>query len=70
MEALQPLTDDYTLFVHLIPPDGSAPIGADAQRRSGLYATSLWQVGDGVVDNRKIGRGRVVCGGVGGRAIM
>ena len=43
---------DYTVFVHLLTPDGEFVAGQDAQPLSGLYPTSFWDEGEMVVDGR------------------
>lgn len=49
-EALRPLAEDYTVFVHILAPDGT-PVGtADGPPRQGLYPTSAWQPGEQVED--------------------
>ena len=43
------ITGDYTLFVHLRPPDDPRPMAqADAQPQDGNYPTYLWQAGEAV----------------------
>jgi hypothetical protein len=44
---------DYTLFMHLLRPDGTFVKGNDAQPLDGLYPTSFWEPGEQIVDNRE-----------------
>jgi hypothetical protein len=41
---------DYTVFVHLLGPNGSQIAGADGPPVAGDYRTSLWQAGDQIED--------------------
>jgi len=49
-QALQPLAVDYTIFVHLLGENGDLIVQHDAQPQSGRYPTSIWDVGELVVD--------------------
>lgn len=46
------VTQDYTVFVHLLTPDGEFVAGQDGQPLDGLYPTSYWGEGETVVDGR------------------
>jgi hypothetical protein len=50
--SLRPVTEDYTVFVHLLAPDGTWVDGDDGQPRRGLYPTSYWSPGEIIVDER------------------
>lgn len=45
-QALSQMTADYTIFVHLLGPDGRPVVQDDRQPLNGLYPTSQWQVGE------------------------
>ncbi len=47
-EALTPISQDYTAFVHLVGPDG-APV-AQLDRQPGGHPTSSWRPGEWVMD--------------------
>jgi hypothetical protein len=42
---------DYTVFVHLLDANGKVVAQTDAQPRSGLYPTSLWDPGEVIRDD-------------------
>ncbi len=44
-EALRPMTEDYTLFVHLLGPDNGIVAARHTWPGNGRYPTSLWEVG-------------------------
>ncbi|VAW42987.1 hypothetical protein MNBD_CHLOROFLEXI01-78 [hydrothermal vent metagenome] len=46
------VADDYTVFVHLLTPEGEFVTGQDGQPLGGLYPTSFWEAGEIVVDGR------------------
>jgi hypothetical protein len=48
------VADDYTVFVHLLQPDGAFVAAYDSQPLDGLYPTSFWAAGEMVVDMRTI----------------
>ena len=52
--SLAPLERDYTVFVHLIGPDGALAAQADGPPVGGDYPTSLWAPGEIVADGRLI----------------
>jgi hypothetical protein len=45
-QALHPVAEDYTIFVHLLGPDGELLAQHDAPPVGGLYPTSQWVAGD------------------------
>jgi hypothetical protein len=45
---------DYTVFVHLVDPDGNLIAQADSPPANGAYPTSLWDVGEIIVDEHEI----------------
>jgi hypothetical protein len=49
-QAVAPLDEDYTVFVHLIDQNGVAVSQHDGQPMQGFYPTSRWDVGDNVRD--------------------
>ncbi|MCB8980882.1 MAG: hypothetical protein H6657_26030 [Ardenticatenaceae bacterium] len=51
-QAVGPIAEDYTVFVHLLTPDGEFAAGQDGQPRQGLYPTSFWEEGEMVADGR------------------
>lgn len=48
--ALAPMTDDYTVFVHLVDASGKTVAQKDDQPQGGAYPTSFWDVGETVGD--------------------
>ncbi|MBK8903354.1 MAG: hypothetical protein IPM53_19380 [Anaerolineaceae bacterium] len=51
-QAAGSITEDYTVFVHLLTPEGEFVAGQDGQPLDGLYPTSFWGEGEMVVDGR------------------
>jgi hypothetical protein len=49
-QALQPISIEYTIFVHLLDQEGSLIAQQDAQPQGGRYPTSVWDIGEIVVD--------------------
>jgi 4-amino-4-deoxy-L-arabinose transferase-like glycosyltransferase len=49
-QPLAPIGEDWTLFAHLLAPDGRLLSGRDQQPGNGSYATSHWQVDDWIID--------------------
>ncbi len=45
-----PLTQDFTVFLHLAPPSSSPQAQQDSQPRQGTYPTSYWEPGLMVID--------------------
>lgn len=52
--SLAPLEQDYTVFVHLVGPDGALAAQADGPPVGGDYPTSLWAPGEIIADGRLI----------------
>ncbi len=46
------VSEDYTVFVHLLTPEGEFVTGQDGQPLAGLYPTSFWDEGEMIVDGR------------------
>lgn len=47
------LSEDYTVFVHLIKQRGAKPVAqGDSEPKDGLYPTSFWSIGEVVQDPR------------------
>jgi len=49
-QASAPLTESYTVFVHLVGPDGAMVAQRDSLPRDGFYPTQFWQPGLEVED--------------------
>jgi len=49
-QALRRMQADYTVFVHLLGPDGRLHGQVDAWPVQGTYPTSAWQAGENVTD--------------------
>jgi hypothetical protein len=49
-QALRPLDNDYTIFVHALTPDGTRWAQADAMPQGGKLPTSQWRPGQVVTD--------------------
>jgi len=49
-QALQPVADDYTVFIHIYDAQGQVVMPADGPPRSGNYPTSAWAAGETVED--------------------
>jgi hypothetical protein len=49
-QARRPMTEDYTVFTHLIAADGRIVAQQDNQPAEGRYPTSIWDTGEIVVD--------------------
>ena len=45
---------DFTAFVHLLDPTGAVRAQSDAAPRDGNYPTSIWSVGEIVIDPRTL----------------
>jgi 4-amino-4-deoxy-L-arabinose transferase-like glycosyltransferase len=52
--SLAPVDRDYTVFVHLVGPDGTLAAQADGPPAGGDYPTSLWEFGEIIFDERLI----------------
>jgi hypothetical protein len=46
----RPITDTYTIFTHLVGPDGQLVAQNDRQPEAGFYPTWGWDVGESVLD--------------------
>ena len=53
-EGLQPDGRDYTVFVHLVDGSGELIAQSDSPPQAGVYPTSIWDVGERVVDERSL----------------
>ncbi len=54
-QAIAQPTADYTVFIHVLNPDGTCCVWqSDAQPRGGAYPTSRWRPGEVVVDAYEI----------------
>ncbi len=62
-QALEKMTDDYTVFVHLMGADGQVVAQYDGQPLGGFYPTSFWDVGDVLRDEVSLAVGPAVPGG-------
>lgn len=45
---------DYTIFLHLVGPDGTPRAQADGEPQGGSLPTSFWEPGESVPDNRTL----------------
>ncbi|MBW7881200.1 MAG: glycosyltransferase family 39 protein [Caldilineaceae bacterium] len=52
--AEKPVASDYTVFVHLVGPDGSVVAQSDHAPEGGFYPTSAWATGDPVADSHTL----------------
>jgi hypothetical protein len=52
--SLAPVDQDYTVFVHLVGPDGELAAQADGPPTGGDYPTSMWEFGEIIFDERSI----------------
>ena len=62
-EALRPMTEDYTVFAHLVNAYGRILAQTDEQPLQGDYPTSLWRQGEQVVDRHVIAVPESMSGG-------
>ena len=53
-QARREMTEDYTVFTHLVAADGRLVAQQDNQPAEGRYPTSLWDVGEIVVDRYRL----------------
>lgn len=53
-QALSHLREDYTVFVHVLGPDGQAATQWDAKPRDNTYPTTAWPVGEAIDDLRTV----------------
>jgi hypothetical protein len=52
--SLAPVERDYTVFVHLVGPDGELAAQADGPPTGGDYPTSMWEFGEIIFDGRLV----------------
>ncbi len=52
-ESIAPVDTNYTVFVHLLSPDGILAAGQDGQPVNALYPTSWWAPGEVIIDARR-----------------
>ncbi len=53
-QAIGAVADDYTVFVHLLGPDGAILAQGDAPPLDGFYPTSFWDPGERVIDQHLV----------------
>jgi len=53
-EALQPISQDLTVFVHLLDAQGQRHAQADSYPLGGMHPTSMWKAGESIRDPRTI----------------
>ena len=53
-QARKKIDKDYTVFTHLLGPDGRIEAQHDDQPQSGRYPTSIWDVGENVKDEHRL----------------
>jgi hypothetical protein len=53
-QALQAMSEDYTVFVHLLGPDGQVHGQVDSWPVSGTHATSSWTPGEAIDDSYSV----------------
>jgi hypothetical protein len=53
-QAVAPIADDYTVFVHLLGPDGSKAAQRDARPCDGQCPTNTWQPGEIILDHYQL----------------
>ncbi|MCP4356532.1 MAG: hypothetical protein GY796_00745 [Chloroflexi bacterium] len=53
-QAMTPMTEDYTTFVHLLTADGALLAQADSQPQNGRYPTGIWDEGEMATDPKHI----------------
>lgn len=56
-QALAPMDEDYTTFVHVVDAQGGLAAQADSQPHDGAYPTSVWRVGEFVADGKEVALG-------------
>ena len=52
--AMEPISTDYTLFIHLVDEQGDVVRQADGPPVQGLYPTSFWETGEQIFDPRRL----------------
>ena len=53
-QAVEPIPDDYTVFVHLLAQDGSKAAQRDARPCDGKCPTNAWQPGEIILDRYQL----------------
>lgn len=53
-EAMKEIDKDYTVFTHLLGPDGRIEAQHDDQPQNGRYPTSIWAAGEIVKDEHRV----------------
>lgn len=53
-QALAPMEEDYTTFVHVLDAQDGLAAQADGQPQDGAYPTSVWRAGEFVADEKAI----------------
>lgn len=63
-QALAPMTNDFTTFVHLLDEEGNLVAQDDSQPGHGRYPTSIWEPGEFVADTKSLPmlEGQIVVG--------
>jgi hypothetical protein len=56
-QATEPVTDDYTVFAHLLTPDGAKAAQHDSRPCDGACPTNTWQPGEIVADRHSLSLG-------------
>ncbi|MBN1136253.1 MAG: hypothetical protein JXM73_06695, partial [Anaerolineae bacterium] len=56
-QATEPVIDDYTVFVHLLAPDGSKVTQRDSRPCDGACPTDTWQPGTIIADRHSLDLG-------------
>jgi hypothetical protein len=49
-QSLAPVNENYTLFIHLLDPEGNVVAQADAPPTDNVYPTSWWAAGETIAD--------------------
>jgi len=52
--AREKVAESYTVFAHLLAPDGFSPVSQDGLPRQGMYPTDQWKIGKDVIDPHPI----------------
>lgn len=63
-QALAPMAQDYTTFVHFVDAQGNLIAQQDGQPQDGAYPTSVWAVGETVLDTKPLPEGAQDAAGV------
>ncbi|RLC79898.1 MAG: hypothetical protein DRJ03_22640 [Chloroflexi bacterium] len=61
-ESLQPLSADYTVFVHLQDASGELIATGDGPPMGGAFSTSMWRPGDVILDVHQLAIGKMETG--------